>query len=369
MGDVFIGIAIGIGLGALAALVRARWAEIRRRASVGDEPPAANEPADPAARLQAMSAELIEVGEASAHPREVGSNPQFRQAVALLAAEPFPVEQVTDYAVGANWMLSAAALAALGQRPDRQQAAAAVARQFRHLRPWPVFYALQFFLTLEERPASGSLLLGVPEYWVEHPFLSTLMAEHLTARAVLGDAPAFGTALTEATTEELDGAESLLRVVRHPGAHALLEELRAFRRQALDKRFLQSVGRFVERDREHELRIEHETIRQPLVAAAAFLLSPPFRSTLVVGEPRVGKSTFVMLLLVRAMECGWTVFEAGAASLMSGQQFFGQLEERLHRVTAELAVEKRVIWYVPDVLQLATSGAHSAQSASPGCRR
>ena len=53
-----------------------------------------------------------------------------------------------------------------------------------------------------------------------------------------------------------------------------------------------------------------------------------------------------MLLMSRAIDGGWTVFEAGAASLMAGQQFFGQLEERLHRVTAELAVEKRVIWEV-----------------------
>ena len=313
MGDMFIGIAVGIGLGALVALLRARWAETRRGASAEAMPPAAGESDDPAARLQVMSAELMAIGEASAHPREVGSNPLFRHAVALLAAEPFPLSQVIDYAVGANWMLSAAALAALGLRPDRQQAATAVARQFRHLRPWPVFYALQFFLTLEERPAAGSLTLGVPDYWIEHPFIPTLVAEHLVARAALGDAPAFGGALPEATSEELDAAETLLRAVRHPDAQALLDELRAFRRQALDRKFLESVGRFVERDREHDLRIEHEAIRQPLAAAAAFLLSPPFRSTLVVGEPRVGKSTFVMLLLVRAMERGWTVFEAGAA--------------------------------------------------------
>jgi ATP-dependent Clp protease ATP-binding subunit ClpC len=71
-----------------------------------------------------------------------------------------------------------------------------------------------------------------------------------------------------------------------------------------------------------------------------------------------------MLLTMRAAACGWTVFEAGAASLMAGQQYFGQLEERLHRLTTELASEKRVLWYVPDFLQLAASGTHGGQSAS-----
>src|SRR5690606_14999792 len=63
-------------------------------------------------------------------------------------------------------------------------------------------------------------------------------------------------------------------------------------------------------------------------------------------------------------ERGWVLFEAGSASLMSGQKYFGQLEERLRRLTSELAVEKRVLWYVPDLMQLASSGRHEGQLAS-----
>jgi hypothetical protein len=154
MADVLLGIAIGLGLGALVAWLRRSGPEVRP--APGDQPPAGADQADAAARLQAMTAELMAVGEASAHPREVGSHPLFREATGLLASEQFPLSQVIDYAVGANWMLSAAALSALGQRPDRAQAAGTIARQFRHLRPWPIFYALQFFLTLEERPAVGT---------------------------------------------------------------------------------------------------------------------------------------------------------------------------------------------------------------------
>ena len=49
---------------------------------------------------------------------------------------------------------------------------------------------------------------------------------------------------------------------------------------------------------------------------------------------------------------------------MAGQKYFGELEGRLKRVTAELAPEKRVIWYIPDFLQIVSSGTHTGQSAS-----
>ncbi len=104
--------------------------------------------------------------------------------------------------------------------------------------------------------------------------------------------------------------------------------------------------------------------REQLLTAESAALEEPFRSVLVVGEPRSGKTSFVMLLARRAAARGWNVFEASAANLMAGQQYFGQLEERVQRLTRELAVEKRVLWYVPDFQQLASSGTHVGQAAS-----
>ena len=49
---------------------------------------------------------------------------------------------------------------------------------------------------------------------------------------------------------------------------------------------------------------------------------------------------------------------------MAGQQWFGQLEGRIQRAIEELAVTKKVIWYVPDILQIALSGTHQGQAAS-----
>ena len=319
---------------------------------------------DPAARFQALGAALSSAGDASSHPRDLGSNPVFHEAVDLLESPGVPLSLVLDYAMGANWMPATVACAALSGRSDSDAASAQIARHFRHLSPWPMYYALQYFTKVSERPAVGSLVLHGSEYWTQHPLVPALLAEHFQARADLHDTPGFAGSLSDATPEVLTAAEALLRKIDHPTARALTVELTAWRQGTLDREFLQAFGRFVERAPELELLVEHDAIKEPLASAEAFALNEPFRSVLVVGEPRAGKTSFLMLLAARAAARGWSVFEAGAANLMAGQQYFGQLEERLRRLTTELAVEKRVLWYVPDFLQLFAGGTHTSQSAS-----
>ena len=58
------------------------------------------------------------------------------------------------------------------------------------------------------------------------------------------------------------------------------------------------------------------------------------------------------------------MFEASGADLMAGQQWFGQLEGRIQRAVEELSAAKKLIWYIPDILQLARSGTHQGQAAS-----
>ena len=318
----------------------------------------------PTARLQALTGTLAGVGDASSHPRDLSANATFQEAVAILGSDVVPMSVVMDYAAGANFMLSTAACAALCERPDRDAASTLMERQFRHLSPWPIYYALQYFTRLSVRPPLGSLVLHGSPYWSEHPLVAAMLAEHFAARLELGDTPGFGDALSGDPPPDLAATESLLRKIEHPSAHALMAALTAWRRNALDRTFLQTFGRFVESDPGQQLLLEHSSIKEPLATAEDSLLNAPFRSVLAVGEPRAGKTSFLILLAMRAAAQGWAVFEAGAASLMAGQQYFGQLEERLHRLTTELAVEKRVLWYVPDFLQLAASGTHTGTTAT-----
>ena len=82
------------------------------------------------------------------------------------------------------------------------------------------------------------------------------------------------------------------------------------------------------------------------------------------GDSGVGKTSFLRLLARQLAADGWEVFEAGNADLMAGQQWFGQLEGRIQRTIDELAASKKLIWYIPDILQVALSGTHQGQAAS-----
>ena len=158
--------------------------------------------------------------------------------------------------------------------------------------------------------------------------------------------------------------KAFLQRISHPTCEALIRQLDNQQRASIDRTFLGSLGRFWADTKDADLLIEPEDWRDALTAAETASLQTPTRPLLVSGEPRVGKTAFLRLLAKRLDASGWTVFEASGADLMAGQQWFGQLEGRIQRAVEELGVTKKVIWYVPDILQIALSGTHQGQAAS-----
>ena len=193
---------------------------------------------------------------------------------------------------------------------------------------------------------------------LEHALVPAMFGEHLHIDA---ETPDFG-GLSNSPPQNVAAAEALLRR-RSSGCADAPRRARRITK-ALDRAYLQTIGRFVQDDSELRLVLEHDGIVEQLAAAESHVFERPHRSILVVGESRSGKTSFLMALTSRAAARGWPVFEAGAASLMAGQQYIGQLEERVQRLVSELAAEKQVLWYVPDFLPLATGGKHQYQTAS-----
>ena len=107
------------------------------------------------AKLHRFSVPLEAFGDATAHPRELSDRSEFVDAVALLADMNVPLETVTQYALGANWTMSCAALAALAQRADGQQASKDVLAFFGRLRPWAMHYALEYLSSLKQPAVAG----------------------------------------------------------------------------------------------------------------------------------------------------------------------------------------------------------------------
>ncbi len=317
-----------------------------------------------AQHLHELEGAIASFGSSSAHPGELSQHAEFKRAASLLADHTVPLATVLQYALGANWALSCAGLAALSAREDREQAADQVSAHFDKLAPWAMYFAFEYFLQLQERPPVGVAAVGAKEWWRDNPFIAPMFRDYFVRREELGDHPDFGSALHAPAISPPAIIRDFLARVDHPFAHALVVELDHFQRSTINREFLATFGRFWSDEEGIEILIEPDDWQQPLATAAASLQQPMVRSLLVSGEQLVGKTSFLRLLARRVAAEGWTVFAASGADLMAGQQWFGQLEGRIRQVVDEITVEKKLIWYIPDLLQLARSGTHQGQSAS-----
>ena len=325
---------------------------------------AATVPGSLAARLHELEASFAPFSNSSAHPRELTEHPEFKQAARALADPSVPLDVVLQYAHGANWGLSCAAFAALAQRNDRSEALDQVVTQFDRVAPWAMYFALEYFLTAEPRPPVGAAVAGAKEWWRDNPILPLLVRDYFARRAELGDVADFGSSLDEPFAATHAVVRAFLERVDHPSARALTVQLDDIVRGSVDRAFLTTFGRFWA-DRAEPLHlVEPDEWHAALATAATTLQQGAIRPLLVSGERLVGKTSFLRLLAARVTREGWSVFEASGADLMAGQQWFGQLEGRIRQTVDELTVGKKLIWYIPDLLQLARSGTHQGQSAS-----
>src|SRR5205085_9268592 len=85
------------------------------------------------ARLHALEAVFSPLASNYAHPRELEDQPQFAEAVRLLQDPDVPLDTVMQYALGANWPLACAGLAALRRRADRSERSDQVVAHFEKL--------------------------------------------------------------------------------------------------------------------------------------------------------------------------------------------------------------------------------------------
>lgn len=104
--------------------------------------------------------------------------------------------------------------------------------------------------------------------------------------------------------------------------------------------------------------VEHPSLESGVSLAATNLVRRPARSTVFVGPDGVGKTSYVLALFAKLHADGWTVFEASASSLMAGQSFIGQLDQRVSDLVETMSSEKKLLWYCPGLHELIWAGRH-----------
>ncbi len=330
--------------------------------------------------LQALTARLYELdksfapfGSNAAHPSDLYAQPDFREAVRLLSLRDVPLATVMQYVEGNSWSLSSAALASLRKRSDRSEVTDRVLTQCDHFSPWAMYFALELLSEAEPRVPVGAPLSHAKDWWIENRWMPNVFRDYLARCAGRGDTMTFGDSLTAWRVASHDIIRKFLRAVTHPAAATLIEELDNIPslpdeldapNAPTENTALNAVGRFWKNQRGIENLVEPAGWRKPFALAESTLRQHPVRSLLVSGEPMVGKTSFLRLFAQRIANDGWSVFEASGADLQADQIYIGQLEGRIRQVVEELGKGRRLIWYIPDIVQLALSGTHSGQSAT-----
>lgn len=311
-------------------------------------------------------------GSNAAHPSDLYAQAEFKEAVRLLTQPSVPFETVMQYVEGNSWSLSSAALAALRRRPDRAAGTERVLRQCDHFSPWAMYFALELLFEAEPRLPVGAPLARAKEWWIDNRWMPNIFRDYLVRCAARGDAIAFGPSLWAAGTAPNALIRRFLQTIAHPAAATLIEEIDEAAPPSSSSSStpapenigtLKKVGRFWSNDRA-EFLVEPAAWQKEFALAGNAMRQNQPRSLLVSGEPLVGKTSFLRLLAQKITSDGWTVFEARGADLQADQIYIGQLEGRIRQVIDEMANARRMIWYIPDIVQLALSGTHSGQSAT-----
>ena len=354
-------------------------AYFRRRREAAAQTSARAEVLPPATfDAQALTNRLYELdkvcspfGSNAAHPSDLYSLTEFREAVRLLAQPNVPLSLVMQFVEGNSGPLSNVALAALKVRQDRNLAIEQILKHCPHYSPWAMYFALDLLFDAEPHLPVGAPLAYAQEWWVDNRWMPNVCRDYLIRREVRGDAMTFGQSLWAAGASPKELVRRFLKTIIHPITAKLIEEMDDVEGPPPDAgspaekpETLNAVGRFWKNEKELEVLVEPDGWKEAFALAESAFRQHPARSLLVAGEPLVGKTSFLRLFAQRLAGDGWTVFEASGADLQADQMYIGQLEGRIRQVVEELAKGRRMIWYIPDIVQLALSGTHSGQSAS-----
>ncbi|MCA1635512.1 MAG: AAA family ATPase, partial [Acidobacteria bacterium] len=310
----------------------------------------------------------------SSHPKELLLNEKFLKGAALLEGQTHTTGDVMNYARGTSVVASCMAFEALARRAAEHRAEGVAGQIIACLNAvyhWPRYFALRALDANAEGAVVAELLAGLGADWRDY-FPLSMLREFVERRVASGERVTPEGLIEHVARKMLDeeGLDNLAGIIQDlaealPATFA--PELKRWRGERVDVEFLKSFGRVWEDEAtgtgDEETGGSGDEGSQPdaVLGRAAELESAlrrdPPRSSLLVGESGVGKTALVRALARRLQQERWTVFEAGAAEVLSGQQYIGQLEGRVQTLVRQLG-GRRVLWVVPNFHETLWAGRH-----------
>jgi ATP-dependent Clp protease ATP-binding subunit ClpC len=312
---------------------------------------------------QALAWALDEFFNRTTHPRELLDNEDFNRGVELLRGGSSTVIELVAYTFTTPAVLSCMALEALARRPPDESGEAA--ERLLPLLPdcwhWQRFYALRAVAAHVRRPVLAELLASLNSSWRDYVPLSSLR-EFVAGRLATGDAVTLDGLLAacergRVSPEQVAEVGLLLSDLSDVLPAGLAEGVAAWAKQREAMEFLKSFGRVWEADAGDEV-FTTASVQARVAEIESALKHDPPRGVLLVGDSGTGKTAVLRALAARLRADGWIIFEAGGSDVMSGQQYVGMIEGRLHSLVREVT-DRRVLWVVPSFHELLWAGRHS----------
>lgn len=311
------------------------------------------------------------------HPTEVTGLADFKAALAILAdVQRTPLDRVVEGACGSNSVLAMLAAEALVVRDDAAPATAKVLEELTGARVWTLYGLLRFLARRADRPVIWEVLLQAPEYWAANALMPAFMAEFAAARLAQGEPADPSAALAQRPDAPLGHARALLAKMKGEAASQLRAALGQWDRMRVDAAFLREIGRLwsgtvagpaagaTASAAADEAVVAHPALEQGAKAVLDELTATPPKSVVLAGEPGVGKSSIARRAAAVLIERGWTIFEAGAADLLAGQTYMGELEKRMRELLEQIDAARKVVWLIPAFHELAFAGRHRYSTTS-----
>ncbi|MDJ0866084.1 MAG: AAA family ATPase [Myxococcota bacterium] len=343
----------------LASLALTAWWGYRRGRASASAPALA--PA-PERSIYAVASEVQGFYQASAHPADLLDDPGFQEGVALLADEGVGGAERAAYFAGDNAIIACMAVEAMRARRDRDGVEDRILEAVGSVAPWSLYFGLRYLAEVvpTDRSIVGAVLAHTADQW-DYRLSRRFLLDFVAARSQAGEGIVFGDELERLDAEHLGALRPLLEGLDpEPRAH-LLEELERWRGSRIDRALLGSVGVVWDGPGDRGF-ISHPALDDQVAAVEAELVGSK-RPVLLVGESGVGKTCIAQAVAARLQPQGWLIFEAGPTSLVAGQTYYGQFEQRMQELLAQLRGQ-RVLWLVPDFDRLAEAGTHRYSSAS-----
>ena len=345
------------------AIAYAIWAHVKAsRTEVQQQEPSLSQAS--ITELSGLAADMEQMAENSAHPTDLIANEKFRRAIDLFSAETCSLEQVSNYATGANWILRCAALQALVDRDVSQDLVEKTIKGLSNSGPWPVFFVLQFVEAKTTEPVAGRVVVAAQYWWrTSTPiieFVSQFLERVTKAQQTVDIAAPF----VDLESDDKEAVREFINALPVDLKKALNAALDKHDSQAIDEKFLRAVGELLGERHFSAPVFDTGQITQLLEDLGDDISAGAPKSILVVGQSGVGKTCLRQAIAMRLMENGWKVFKTSGAGLIADKVYIGQVEGQIRKLVRNASIAKRVLLFVDRISELSDVGRTSKNDSS-----